>query len=75
MCGLALSIVPNARDFSLTGVEVVPSRLSGTRKLVDVIMSYTNRGTDVTEKYYVRVDVTEKFPFLDKKLSPYYDRQ
>lgn len=64
-----------ARDFSLTGVEVIPSRLSGTRKLVDVILSYTNRSTDVTEKYYVRVDVTEKFPFLDKKLSPFYDRQ
>jgi hypothetical protein len=63
------------RDFSLTGVEIVPSRLSGTRKLVDVILAYTNRNTDVVEKYYVRVDVTEKYPFLDKRLSPFYDRQ
>lgn len=62
------------RQFSLTGVDVIPSRLSGARKLVDVIFSYTNRNSDVVEKYYVRVDVTEKFPFLDKKLSPYYDR-
>jgi hypothetical protein len=64
-----------SRNFSLTAVEVIPSRLSATRKLVNVVATYTNRETDVTEKYYVRVDVTEKYPFLDKKLSPYYDRE
>jgi hypothetical protein len=63
-----------ARDFSLTGVEVNPSSLSGARKVVDVIFSYTNRNTDFTEKFFVRVDVTEQFPFLVTKLSPYYDR-
>jgi hypothetical protein len=62
------------RDFSLTGVEVHTSRLSGTRNIVDVIFSYTNRKTDVSEKYFVRVDVTEEFPFLVTKLSPYFDR-
>jgi hypothetical protein len=63
-----------ARDFSLSGVDVLPSALSGTRKLVDVVFSYTNRNTDFTEKFFVRVDVTEEFPFLVTKLSPYYDR-
>lgn len=62
------------RNSSLTGVEVQLSRLSGVRKIVDVIFSYTNRLTDVIEKYFVRVDVTEEFPFLVTKLSPYYDR-
>jgi hypothetical protein len=62
------------RSDSLTGVEVRPSRLSGMRKIVDVIFAYTSRQTDVTEKYFVRVDVTEEFPFLVTKLSPYYDR-
>jgi hypothetical protein len=62
------------RSSSLTGVEVRPSRLSGVRQIVDVIFAYTNRQTDVTEKYFVRVDVTEEFPFLVTKLSPYYDR-
>jgi PatG C-terminal/Subtilase family len=62
------------RDFSLTNIEVTPSRLAGVRKLVNVVLSFTNRATDVVEKYYVRVDVTEKYPFLDKKLSPYFDR-
>jgi hypothetical protein len=59
---------------SLTGVEVRLSTLSGTRKIVDVIFSYTNRNTDFTEKFFVRVDVSEEFPFLVTKLSPYYDR-
>jgi len=62
-----------AHDFSLTAVEVRPSRLSGARRIVDVVFSYTNRGTDFTEKFFVRVDVTEEFPFLVTKLSPYYD--
>ena len=57
-----------------TAVEVYPSALSGTRKIVDVIFSYTNRNTDVVEKFAVRVDVTEEFPFLITKLSPYFDR-
>ena len=38
------------------------------------IFSYTHRTTDVTEQYFVRVDVTEEFPFLVPKLSSYYDR-
>jgi hypothetical protein len=59
---------------SLTGMEVRPSSLSSTRKIVDVIFSYTNRNTDFTEKFFVRVDVSEEFPFLVTKLSPYYDR-
>lgn len=59
---------------SLTRVEVRPSALSGTRNIVDVIFAYTNRTTDFTEKVSVRVDVTEEFPFLVAKLSPYYDR-
>jgi len=62
------------QDFSLTGVEVRPSPLSSTRKIVDVIFTYSNRKTDFSEKYYVRCDVTEEFPFLVTKMSPYFDR-
>lgn len=63
-----------AADAALTGVKVRPSPLSGTRKVVEVIFAYTDRKTDVTEKHFVRVDVTEEFPFLVTKLSPYFDR-
>lgn len=61
-------------DCSLNGVEVRPSPLSSTRKIVEVIFSYTNRNTDFTEKFFVRADVTEEFPFLVTKMSPSYDR-
>jgi PatG C-terminal len=59
---------------SLTSIGVVPSPLSGTRKIVDVVFSFTNRDTDVVSKFFTRVDVTECFPFLVTKMSPYYDR-
>ncbi len=62
-----------ARNSSLSAVDVRPSYLGSTRKIVDVIFSYTNRNTDVREKFFVRVDVTEEFPFLVTKLSQYYD--
>ncbi|HEX6719212.1 MAG TPA: hypothetical protein VF088_19055 [Pyrinomonadaceae bacterium] len=64
----------HARECSLAGVEVRPSSLSGVRKILDVIFSYTDRKTDFTEKYFVRVDVSEEFPFLVTKMSPYFDR-
>jgi len=63
-----------AQARSLTDVEVRPSPLGGTRKIVDVIFAYTDRNTDFKEKFCVRVDVTEEFPFLVNKMSPYYDR-
>ena len=64
----------HGRNCSLTAVEVRPSPLSGVRNVVDVIFTFTNRSTDVSEKYFVRVDVTEEFPFLVTRISPYYDR-
>ena len=62
------------RNCALTAVDVRPSPLSGTRNIVEVIFCFTNRTTDVMEKYFVRVDVTEAFPFLVTRMSPYFDR-
>ena len=70
----ALVCERQGQNESLTAIDVRPSRLSGVRKIVDVIFSFTNRQTDVTTKFFVRVDVTEKWPFLVTKLSPYYNR-
>jgi hypothetical protein len=64
----------HVRNASLSAVDVRPSMLSGTRQIVEVVFSFTNRATDVVEKFFVRVDVTEKFPFLVTKMSPYFDR-
>lgn len=64
----------HARDFALSAVETRESPLSGARKIIEVIFSHTNRATDFTEKSIVRVDVSEEFPFLVTKMTPYYDR-
>jgi hypothetical protein len=63
-----------AANAALTRVEVRPSRLSGVRNIVDAIFSFTHRQTEVTQQFFVRVDVTEAFPFLITKLMPYYER-
>lgn len=63
-----------AHNCTLSSVEVHLSPLAGARRIMNVIFSYTNRSTDVTEKFVVRLDITEEFPFLVTKLSPYYDR-
>src|SRR5947209_9746762 len=63
-----------AGNSSLTAVNVRPLTVASTRKVLDVIFSYTNRNTDVVEKFFVRVDASDEFPFLVRKLSPYYDR-
>lgn len=48
--------------------------MSGTGRIVETIFSYANRNTNYTEKFFVRVDVTEEFPFLISNMSLYYDR-
>jgi cyclic patellamide precursor peptide PatG len=52
------------QNLSRTAVETRLSPLSGKRKVVEAIFSFTNRNTDVIEKVVARVDVTEEFPFL-----------
>ncbi|MFE9481305.1 hypothetical protein ACFYNM_22195 [Streptomyces spororaveus] len=63
-----------ARTMTLSAVEVLPSRLSGVRTLLNVVFTYTHRGSGMFEKTAVKVDVTEQFPFLAGTLQPYYDR-
>ena len=62
------------RNFFLTSVNAIFSRLSDNRKIVSVIQSFTNKETGAVEKYFVRVDLTEEFPFIVTKMAPYYDR-
>jgi hypothetical protein len=64
----------HAENRSLTAVEVRRSGLGSARTVMDVIFAFTDRATDVVEKYFCRVDVTGEFPFLVTKLSPYYER-
>ena len=63
-----------AASSSLAAIEVLPSRLSGVRRIVNVVFTYTDRSSGVQEKFAVKVDVTEEFPFLVGPLSIFYDR-
>lgn len=58
---------------SLTAVDSRPSVLSASRKIIEVVFSFTHRQTDVVSQQFTRVDVTEEFPFLVTKLSPYFE--
>jgi len=61
-------------NYSFTGVEVRPSSLSDVRKVLDVILSYENRNNRAVQKWFVRVDVTEEFPFLVTAMQEYFER-
>jgi len=39
-----------------------------------VIFSFVNRATDVTGKFFGRMDVTEQFSFLVSKMVRFYNR-
>ena len=56
--------------FSLMAIETAPSRLSSTRRLINVNFAFANRETQLPDRYSVRVDVTEEFPFLASTLTP-----
>lgn len=61
-------------NYSFTGIELHLSRLSGVRKVLDVIFFYQNRQTLAVSKWFVRVDVTDEFPFLVSPVQEYYER-
>ena len=63
-----------ARNASLESINVQTSPLSGTRNIVEVVFSFRDRTTDVVDKFFTRVVVTDEFPFLVTKMSPYFDR-
>jgi hypothetical protein len=61
-------------NYSFTGIEVRPSLLSGTRKIVDVISSYENRANRALQKWFCRVDVTGEWPYLVSPMREYFER-
>jgi hypothetical protein len=63
-----------ARNASLESIDVQTSALSGARNIVEVVFSFRDRTTDVSDKFFTRVDVTDEFPFLVSKMSPYFNR-
>jgi hypothetical protein len=62
------------RNMSLTSIDTVASALSGSRRLIDVVFTFAERQTGFLERFAVRVDVTDKYPFLAAPWSAYYNR-
>lgn len=62
-----------SRDLALTSTETRPWRLSTSRKVVEILHTFTHRKNEFVEKYRTRVDVHEEFPFLVSKMTSYYD--
>ena len=60
------------QNMALAAVDARPSALGGARRILEVILTFTHRNTGVDEKMFTRVDVTEEFPFLVTRMSPYY---
>jgi len=64
----------HADGHSLSKIYVIPSRLFGTNKLLDVVFEFTDRKTGVRQQYYIRVDVTSKYPFVQNPLTQFFER-
>jgi hypothetical protein len=63
----------HGRDLALTAMEGRLWRLSSSRKIVEVVFTFTHRKNEFVEKYCARVDVNDEFPFLLSKMAPYYE--
>jgi len=65
------------RDFELAGVPALYSRLGGdNRRIVRVIYTFNSKGPDAPaqRKFFVRVDVTDEFPFMVTSWNRYLER-
>lgn len=69
----ALVAESHARSQALTSVETRPWRLSTARRIVEVLITFTQRQNEYVEKHFVRVDVNDEFPFLASKWAPYFE--
>lgn len=62
-------------NYTLTRIEVHPSRLSSSRKVVNVVFTYENYvNRSAARQYFTRVDVTEEFPFLISPMQEGFER-
>lgn len=79
--------LPLSKHIKEKYVEVVKAIRTGTDKLIELtydsagnpvnlnkIFSYENRANRAAQKWFVRVDVTEEFPFLVSPMQEYFER-
>ncbi|MFF8913220.1 hypothetical protein ACF08M_07815 [Streptomyces sp. NPDC015032] len=59
-----------ANDFALASIDVHPSPVGETRHVMEFTLSYTDRRTDMTDRFSVLVDTQDMYPFLRNRLAP-----
>jgi hypothetical protein len=69
----ALASEQRQQDYSLSAIHAHRSPLARARDILDVIFTYVGRESHAVDRFFTRVDVTDKFPFLASRLSPYFD--
>ena len=63
----------HGRNLEWTSVHTRPWRFSTGRKIVEAFFTFTQRQNEFVEKYCVRVDVNDEYPFLASKIARYYE--
>jgi hypothetical protein len=58
-------------NYALQNIEARRSPRSGARSLMLVIFEFTERQTNVEDRYFMEVDVTEENPFLVSSMQPF----
>ncbi|MER8236479.1 hypothetical protein ACIRQY_22580 [Streptomyces sp. NPDC101490] len=59
-----------AADSALTSIEVRPAVVGGERGVMNFTLSFTRRGTDLTERWSALVNTQFLYPYLMTPLSP-----
>jgi hypothetical protein len=60
-----------AEGFSLQAVRFLRAPVVGERVLIDVLLTFISNADSRAERWSVKVDVTDKYPFLRGALSPH----
>ncbi len=62
------------KNFSLINIMTNPSRIQGEQVILDVIFTYRGNTTNVSQKWFCRVDVSGHYPYLVSGMAKYYNR-
>jgi hypothetical protein len=60
-------------SWALAGVTARPSSMSGEREVMDVILTFRSRLNDAVRKLFMKVDVTDLYPFLVAPIQPFVE--
>ena len=60
-------------NWALGGMTSRPASLSGLRLMIDVIFMFRHRVSGLVNKMFMRVDVTDLYPFQVSPIQPFFE--